>query len=91
MVLPAVALVAGRHLYVADVNTGAIKQFNSAGQGSTFANVGAVNPVGLAVDAAGNLLWRTVPAAFREPLIASLPPESAPFQRGHELSVEAGV
>jgi len=53
--LPVGALVPGDVIYLADVNTGAIKQFNSAGQGSAFANVGAVNPVGLAVDAAGNL------------------------------------
>jgi sugar lactone lactonase YvrE len=42
-------------LYLADVNTGAIKKFNSAGQGSAFGNVGFVNPVGLAVDGGGNL------------------------------------
>lgn len=51
----ALALVAGDVIYVADANTGAIKQFNSAGQGSAFGSVGAVNPVGLAVDPAGNL------------------------------------
>ncbi len=42
-------------LYLADVNNGAIKKFNSAGQGSAFGNVGFVNPVGLAVDGGGNL------------------------------------
>jgi sugar lactone lactonase YvrE len=42
-------------LYLADVNTGAIKKFSSAGQGSAFGNVGFVNPVGLAVDGGGNL------------------------------------
>lgn len=53
--LPARALVPGEVIYVADVNTGAIRQFNAAGQGSAFGNVGPVNPVGLAVDAAGNV------------------------------------
>lgn len=55
-IIPAqAALVPGFVLYVADVNTGAIRQFNAAGQGSAFANVGAVNPVGLALDTAGNV------------------------------------
>ena len=49
------APVAGFVLYVADFNTGAIRQFNAAGQGSAFANVGAVNPAGLAVDTSGNV------------------------------------
>lgn len=49
------ALVPGDVVYVADVNTGAIKQFNSAGQGSAFGNVGAVNPVDVLADGSGNL------------------------------------
>jgi sugar lactone lactonase YvrE len=54
--VPVQAVVAsGFAIYLADVNTGAIRQFNAAGQGSAFGNVGQVNPVGLAVDAAGNL------------------------------------
>lgn len=52
---PARAAVPGIIIYVADSNTGAIEQFNAAGQGSPFGNVGAVNPAGLAVDATGNL------------------------------------
>ena len=50
-----VAIASGFAIYVADVNTGVIRQFNAAGQGSPFGNVGLVNPVGLAIDAAGNL------------------------------------
>jgi DNA-binding beta-propeller fold protein YncE len=53
--LPARALDSGDVIFVADVNTGAIRQFNAAGQGSAFGSVGLVNPAGLAVDAAGNL------------------------------------
>lgn len=53
--LSALATVPGFTIYVADSNTGAIEQFNAAGQGSAFGSVGPVNPVGLAVDAAGNL------------------------------------
>lgn len=49
------ALVSGDAVFVTDVNSGAIRKFNSAGQGSFFGSVGTVNPVGLAVDAAGNL------------------------------------
>jgi DNA-binding beta-propeller fold protein YncE len=49
------ALIAGDLVYVADVNSGAIRRFNSAGQGTAFGSVGAVNPVDLALDAAGNL------------------------------------
>jgi DNA-binding beta-propeller fold protein YncE len=50
-----VAVASGFAIYLADLNTGEIRQFNAAGQGSAFGSVGLVNPVGLAVDAAGNL------------------------------------
>jgi DNA-binding beta-propeller fold protein YncE len=49
------AAASGFVIYVADVNNGEIRQFNAAGQGTVFGNVGLVNPVGLALDAAGNL------------------------------------
>jgi sugar lactone lactonase YvrE len=52
---PARALGPDFVLYLADANTGAIKKFNSAGQGSPFGSVGFANPVGLAVDGGGNL------------------------------------
>src|SRR6185503_4500009 len=53
--LRARAVVPGEVIYVADINTGAIKQFNSVGQGSPFASLGTVNPSDMALDSAGNL------------------------------------